>query len=99
MVEFSEVLDVSLIFLLDFLDCHLFPIVLAHEDSSLGTRAQPLQLLDGLKWYLPVILLNLLRFVLANHHPDWLETSNKTCEPTHIRHQARGIESVGHLSI
>ena len=55
MVELPEVLDVRLELLLDLLDCHLLPPVLAHEDGALGPGPQPLQLLDSLEWNLPVI--------------------------------------------
>ena len=55
MVQLPEMLDVCLVFLLDLLHGDLLSVVFAHEYRALGSGPKPLQILDGLKWNLPII--------------------------------------------
>ena len=86
MVEFPQVYDVRLELLLHLLHGHLFPLVLPHEDGPLCPGAEPLQLLYGFKWNLPVVLLHLWSLPLPDHHPHRLEAANKSSKPANIRY-------------
>ena len=55
MVQLPEMLDVCLVFLLDLLHGDLLSVVFTHEYRALGSGPKPLQILDGLKWNLPII--------------------------------------------
>ena len=55
MVQLPKMPDVCLVFLLDLLHGDLLSVVFAHEDRALGPGPKPLQILDGLKWNLPII--------------------------------------------
>lgn len=55
MIELPQVPDVGLLLLFDFFNCHYFTLVLAAEDSSLGTGPQPLQIGYWLEGDLPII--------------------------------------------
>ena len=56
MVELSQVLDVSFELLLHFLHCEDLGLVGPHEDGPLGSRAEPLQVLDLLERNFPAVI-------------------------------------------
>ena len=97
MVQFPEMDDVCLELLLHFLHGHLVPLVLPHEDGALGPRAKPLQVLDGFKWNLPVILLHLRSFPLPDHHPHWLEATNEAGKPANVGDETVPVQTISNL--
>ena len=99
MVQFPQMDDVRLEFLLHFLHGHLLSLVFPHEDSALGPRAQPLQILDGFKWDLPVVLLHLWSFPLPDHHPHGLEATNEAGKPAHVGDETVPIQSISNLRL
>ena len=54
-VEFSEVVDVRVLLLLDLLDGHQLVVQLADEDGALSSGPEPLEIRDVLERDLPVV--------------------------------------------